>query len=131
MYIILNNLAKTIGDIEAKIGVLPGNIRKEYTATVAFHSIRQALWIVTHLPKFCFRQKAKLAVTHSKIPTEKCHRLRKIALFGCAWLDKFGSSSISLWHPWHFSIFEGPVICDCQIEWNDTVLLLSMMKWSN
>ena len=34
----------------------------------------------------------------------------------------FGSWPKSLWPPWLFSVWKGPVIRDCRIDWNGTVL---------
>ena len=48
---------------------------------------------------------------------------KKISILVTCLPNEFGTPWKSLWQPWHFSILEGPVMHDCQIEWNGTVVL--------
>ena len=42
------------------------------------------------------------------------------------WLpNEFGTPEKSPWQQWHFSFLEGPVMCDCWIEWNGTIFYVT------
>ena len=56
-------------------------------------------------------------------------RRPKISILGTWSLNEFSALQKLPWPPWHFSILEGLVICDCWIDLNGTVLCNAMRRW--